>query len=332
MPAVLCFDTNPSETIAVLSEYGRYMRVATRGLRKYADQSKRRRGRRPWLPPFRSFESLRVVTPAAALVLAAEFERMWRLGGPKPFVANVHKWAPAVVDTLWEVGFFKIVGFPDSAPRPALGGDQVIVPMRSGMIADAPAVQQLLQDLRSLYPGQDDGRQAGLVHLYGAMVEAIVNVVRHAYPAQRAAYWGKPSRRWWMTGAVDRRERWTTAVVYDQGVTIPLTLPDWEQYAGWRQRFATMIGVAPAADDPRQDGNVIFVASEQSITSSGKAHHGNGLAQMRNFVDQCHQGHLRIVSRCGEVVFRPKMQPEIKTYDVPIRGTLIEWRVLLDHS
>ncbi len=132
-----------------------------------------------------------------------------------------------------------------------------------------------------------------------------------------------------MTGALDRKMRSTTAVVYDQGVTIPVTLPRWEHYSNWRHRIGRKLGIVPAASDTKSDGEAIAAAVEESLTSSGEAHRGTGLAQMRDFVDQCQDGRLRIMSRCGEVVFRPGKEPEVKTYDVSVGGTLIEWSVLL---
>jgi hypothetical protein len=89
------------------------------------------------------------------------------------------------------------------------------------------------------------------------------------------------------------------------------------------------LGVIPAASDPRSDGEAIAVAVEESISSTGELHRGTGLAQMRQFVDQCREGRLRIVSRSGEVVFRPNAIPDVKTYNVSLGGTLIEWSVLL---
>lgn len=50
---------------------------------------------------------------------------------------------------------------------------------------------------------------------------------------------------------------------------------------------------------------------------------------MRDFVNQCTEGYLRIMSRHGEVVFRENGQREIRNHDVSIGGTLIEWRALL---
>lgn len=89
------------------------------------------------------------------------------------------------------------------------------------------------------------------------------------------------------------------------------------------------LGITPAASDPRSDGEAIAAAVEEAISSTGVAHRGTGLAQMRDFVDQCRDGHLRIMSRCGEVLFRPGQQPDIRTYEISVGGTLIEWSVFL---
>lgn len=93
--------------------------------------------------------------------------------------------------------------------------------------------------------------------------------------------------------------------------------------------MARRVGVRPSVGDPRSDGDAIAAAVEEAVSSTGERHRGTGLAQMRGFVDECHEGRLRIMSRFGEVIFRPGQQPEVGTYDVPIRGTLIEWNVLL---
>lgn len=328
MPQVLCFDKNPEETVAVLSEFGRRMRLPMRGMRSYARPSKHRGAKASSISPFRSFEPITTITPAAALVLAAEFEGASHIWGGAPFVANIHKWNKSVVERLWEIGFFQIVGFPDTEPRPRPDGDVTIVPMRSGMATDSDAVAKLVDDLKRLFPGAKNEAEERLLHLYGPMIEAVENAVRHAYP-EKSRYWGPPSRRWWMTGAVDKRARSMTAVVYDQGVTIPMTLSDWRRFAGWMRRFADLFGVPPAASDVSKDGQVIKVAMEEAVTSTGVDYGGNGLAQMQEFVNRCREGRLRIFSRCGEYVCKSNRQPVVKTYPVPIRGTLIEWTVSL---
>ncbi|WP_316181886.1 MULTISPECIES: hypothetical protein [unclassified Bradyrhizobium] len=328
MPKVLCFDQNGPETVSVLADIRRRMNTPITGVVSTTKASKHRRARQRWSGRYRSFEALEEVSPAAALVLAAEYERILKLTGTPASVIDAERWKPEVLDTFWDIGFFDIVGLPQNLEKPDLKADFAVLPMRSGDTADGPAVSALLTDLKALYPGGSSSAEEKMLHLYGAMVEGIVNVVRHAYPVG-AKHQFRPVNRWWMTGAVDRKDRWTTAVIYDQGITIPGSLPNWQHYSGVRQRLMVALGLVPPPDDPRSDGQAIAAAVEESVSSTGDPHRGHGLAQMRDFVNQCTYGYLRIMSRHGEVVFRQNGQREIKTHGVSIGGTLIEWRALL---
>lgn len=247
-------------------------------------------------------------------------------------LANVESWHDPVVATLRSLGFFELFGFNDMVDRPDLSSPLQILPMRSGRTADSVAVNSLIDGLKGLYPEGDAGSGASLLHLYGAMIEAVVNVVRHAYPTD-GSYVYQPVGRWWMGGAVDREARWTTAMVFDQGVTIPISLPNWHHYGGVLRRLAARaaqgVGIAPAPGDPKSDGQAIAAAVDESVSSTGSSHRGRGLAQMRDFVDQCQEGYLRIMSRFGEVVFRPGLRPDVRSHGTSIGGTLIEWNVLL---
>ena len=67
--------------------------------------------------------------------------------------------------------------------KPDLAADDVILPMRSGDTADPKEIRALVEDLKQLFPGPPkDETEEGLLHLYGAMIEAMVNVKLHAYP------------------------------------------------------------------------------------------------------------------------------------------------------
>jgi len=132
-----------------------------------------------------------------------------------------------------------------------------------------------------------------------------------------------------MTGAVSRADRWTTAIIYDQGITIPVSLPNWQHYGGVARRIGSAFGIGAAPGDPKCDGHAIAAAVEESVSSTGEPHRGHGLAQMRDFVNQCSAGYLRIMSRYGEVVFRQGGERQINNHAVSIGGTLIEWRALL---
>lgn len=331
MPTMLCFDRNCSETLAALAEIRHGLSMRIKGSRGGSKVSKHRNAKPRWSGSYKRFETIESVTPAVALVLAAEYERWRHLRGGTIRVVDAHLWKPEVLDTLWDVGFFDIVGIPQNLEKPDLKASFAILPMRSGESADSPAITELIKDLHGLYPGDrsaDAETEGRMLHLYGAMVEGIVNVVRHAYPANgKFAY--KPVGRWWMTGAVDREAGWTTAVIYDQGITIPVSLPNWQSYSGYSRRILAKIGLVPQPDDPRSDGEAIAAAVEESVSSTGEPHRGHGLAQMRDFVNQCREGYLRIMSRHGEVIFREGGKLEIKTHNISIGGTLIEWGALL---
>ena len=267
------------------------------------------------------------VTPAAALVIAAEFERNKILTGTPPVVVNVAEWDPKVRLTLSEIGFLEIVGFPAGQREPEGERPIKVLRMRSGRTADANEVARLVADLKGLYPGtEDQSIVGGMTHLYGAMIEAVGNVCGHAYPDKLSS---SIVDRWWMTGAVDSVNRRTTAVIFDQGVSIPGSLPNWSRYAGVTRRLVASLKFVPKSSDHRHDGAAISVAVEESVSSTGEAYRGQGLAQMKTFVDLCRDGYLRIMSRNGEVVFRPGSKPIVTSHSASIGGTLIEWNVSL---
>jgi hypothetical protein len=321
MPTVLCFDNNPAETLKSLG----HIRSTLHENRMLRLKLKADPIRRPRVK-YSAFEQIREISPSAALVLASEFERAYHHNGFEAIMVNLEQWHPTVMGMLRALGFFEKFGFSGAMPEPDVADQVRILPMRSGSSADSVAVDTLIRDLKSLYPLADEGRKKGLIHLYGAMVEAIVNVVRHAYPVG-AEHQFPPIDRWWMAGAVDHNARSTTAMVFDQGITIPVSLPNWERYAGVTRRLASLLGLVPAASDTKSDGLAISAAVEESVSSTGDSHRGRGLAQMRDFVDHCRGGYLRIMSRCGEVVMQPGTKPVVRSYETSIGGTLIEWNV-----
>lgn len=324
LPAVMCFDDNCAETLEAISSLRTHL-LAVFALARRRAMLHVPKTRRRTLVGFRDFATMTRITPAAALVLAAEFERIKILTGNPPLVVNVGSWAPEVFMTLWEIGFFEIVGFPTGQKEPEVVGPVKVLKMRSGKTADAGEIAMLISGLKELYPGEGESVHGGMTHLYGAMIEAVGNVCGHAYPRPSAAAVG----RWWMTGAVDAANRRTTAVIFDQGVSIPVSLPNWSRYAGFAKRFVAALRFVPDSGDPQNDGDAIAVAVEEAVSSTGAPHRGQGLAQMKNFVDLCRGGYLRIMSRNGEVVFRPGCKPTVSTHIVSIGGTLIEWNVSL---
>jgi hypothetical protein len=89
MPSVLSFDQNSAMTLEALADLRRALHTRVRGTRSSQAPSKHRGGRQSWLGRYRAFETIHQIAPAAALVLASEYERLFHISRVKPLVANI---------------------------------------------------------------------------------------------------------------------------------------------------------------------------------------------------------------------------------------------------
>jgi hypothetical protein len=167
------------------------------------------------------------------------------------------------------------------------------------------------------------------LQLFGALVEATENTRLHAYPVD----WEDPEsvRRWWMTGAVDAREKRLTLIVYDQGMSIPASLPKWAGYAqieaGLRRLFRNRD--RPHSDSGALDAISLRFAMAIRRSSSGLENRGKGLHVFKDVIDRCRDGKLRIISRRGEFVYEKGRRPRATLLATPLPGTLVEWDLKL---
>ncbi|MBB2167254.1 hypothetical protein HLH36_02590 [Gluconacetobacter aggeris] len=323
MPRVLCFDRNCSNTLSVLSKIRRSLQGVSKLSRKIRERKLKRRG---GVTGYWPFETVKYIGISSALVLAAEYERWHTITNTNMIVIDPHKWHPSVFICLREMGFFDNFKLPLGKPIISSSEDLRIIRMKSGSTADPVAVAGLISELKSMNLSESDNFKDGMIPLYGAMIEGIMNVVRHAYPKDIELGFENIGK-WWMTGAVSQSMRRMSVAIFDQGVTIPRSLPAWDKYSLWKENMKRRIGMAPAANDRNFDGIAIWAAVEESVSSTGDLHRGLGLAQMRSFIDGCSSGYLRIISRNGEVTFRPGDVPVAMNYDHSLDGTLIEWSV-----
>jgi hypothetical protein len=346
----MCLEKNFDETIGVINSIRERLRVKNDHI-VFSDSSAHAAGHLQMLRNYRNFSTICEITPAAALVLAAEYQRWKELGHADLWVADVEHWADSVKNVLQRVGFFEIIGFesqpdfkvgpeiPESEKKKTPQPEMKILRLESGDATKTSAVRKLIDDLKELWPARD-GEQGPLEGLYGAMIEAVGNVVEHAYPVGIKTGCDN-IRKWWITGALDKKGQRTMAVVYDQGVSIPVSLPRSARFEGVAQRLRQMDAVANVARSgltDHWDGEIIKgewdhraieAAVEESLCAIGQPGRGQGLAQMKQFVDQCKEGYLRIASRNGTVVFRPNQKPLATYSQIPLGGTLIEWSVSL---
>lgn len=319
-PSNFCLDENPDEVITFLAE----LRARLAKMTDRTPTQRRAMRRTPrHIEGFTDFSTIRRITPAAALILAAEFDRVRRITGSRMPAINRRNWNPDVERRLDELGFLSLLDTDDRRAAPQPGELRIITPFRSGE-ANAPRdAGQMTETMTNLLRDAGVDPDAVEHEIYTGLLEAMENTRQHAYPEN-----AQPEYRtlplWWMTGEVDIAERKITIAVYDHGVSIPATLPTWDLYSRVVRWFRLAIRRVPGADEVELDGRFIRAAMAVGRTSTGLHHRGKGLGRLREIVTQARAGKLRIISRCGEVWYVPGQRPKEVTRSHSIGGTLIE--------
>ena len=217
MPTVLCLENAYESTVGFISEL-RLRSMLSPGPAVQLEMA-RRRGRVGWVRNYRDFSQLTDITPGAALIVAAEYDRARHLSGVPLSAVDTDQWHPEVYATLQVLGFFEVLGV-QNAPVLDLPPGFFIQPMASEMAANSRSAIDQIVDLF----GKAGGDEALRVALCGAVVDALENVKDHAYPREQFAG-VKHIPNWWFTGAADSNNRSLILGIYDQGITIPVSLP-----------------------------------------------------------------------------------------------------------
>jgi hypothetical protein len=135
IPAVMCLDRNFTETIDFLRDLR--IRTSNRARGRLLRPSGKRQGRIGWVKNITDFSTLHSISAGAALMLAAEYDRISRLSGLVPATIDIHLWDPDVKATLAGLGFFDLLDLKIGI-APYVSG-LLIEPMVSG--SDANLVQ-----------------------------------------------------------------------------------------------------------------------------------------------------------------------------------------------
>lgn len=305
----------------------------------------RRGGRVRTIGTYFDFTAIRQITPAAALVLAAEYDRARmrvlvsamvraaRLGKELDVDAyrlsliDLNHWAPQVVHSLGQLGFFELLDIDEFVPE-VPERDEHILPFVTGDNVDSEAIGELTGKLKDLLDKLAVPNEGTTVHLHGRIMDAIQNVRDHAYPS--GVIWQYPPvGHWWVAASVDTSENRLDLIVYDQGVTIPGSIPRSPRRALISAALRRLVGIDETLIDPKYDGVAIKAAIEAGTTGTDQPHRGKGLMFMRELVTFCKRGEIRILSRNGSYVYGGKGMEDVKTHDMSIGGTLIEWRLYL---
>ncbi len=332
MPATFCLDDNFDETLAFLARLRSHLLddAMLRQLSPNASPAKDSTQRPARLRSYIDFGDMRRITTTAALIMAALYHRKKFITGRRLWTVDEQRWKPEVVDMLLQVGFKELLQMKERKGSVVQRGATKTLQFLSGELADGPSVGKLQQSLLELL-SSDEQEQLLDIQPYGGIFEAILNSHEHAYPNDQA--WDHaPLKCWWITGSVDSEKGLVTVVAYDQGISIPASLPRWEHFGRVRRlmgRLAVRAGLKQDLDSPTYDGVAIRLAMVIARSSTGLAHRGKGLNTLLEVAQRASWGRLRVLSRNGEFVWTTGQRSQTRSHAQSIGGTLVEWQLRL---
>lgn len=299
-------------TLSVLAEYEDTIRFVERIAHVALVERKR---------AFVDLSQCKSIQPEAALILAAQIERC-RAVAPQGIAGR----APLNVREqllLEAFGFFQLAGIPVAQQIQA---HPEIAAMRSGNTpnpSDVDAIYAVISHVLDIDPALERG-------ILGAMGEALINVRDHAYPVDWPGTTACLNGRWWLAGATMADGTGCIFMAYDQGQTIPGSLPKTLETRGLELKafLKSLFGAEPTADQ-----HLIKAAMEVGASRTGLAERGKGLPQFKSLIDKAGGGSLMIWSGRGRYLYGKSAgsaDDGVETFTPlaqAIDGTLILWSV-----
>lgn len=301
LPEVLCFEQNFAETAAVIET-----------MRRVALHEGR--------PILLHFDRVNDIDPAAALAIVAEIFRIRNLRSPSALTGTYPRMR-VIYDLLSDMGFFQLLNIEERYGPPEVNEDlnrPIFLRFLSSNQVLAEAVDSFVGIIeKHLFPMNAVARGK----LVAAIIEAMNNTLDHAHPVVIAGE--TMPRRWWMSSWVNIVDREVMIMLFDQGVGIPKTL-DPALYERVRAALSGAIHFRALTATPT-DGEMIMAATELYRTGTGQPGRGRGFRNMKQFVDACTDGELRVLSNRGRYSYIPGTE----TYgneSLSVGGTIIQWR------
>ncbi len=265
------------------------------------------------------------MSPEAALVLAAEIQRSQDLynkciNGYNPRDKRTYR-------LLRDLGFHELLNFKGQSAGVSGDGQIEYAHMISGNKGETerfPVIIDLVFGRCARLRGTHEMNNLTL-----GLNEAMLNTFHHAYENEEELDY-PPSKnfRWWLAGYRDSKRKEVVFMFYDQGITIPKSLP-----RKWPEKLNAILKGAIGSST---DHELIRAAMEIGRTSSARAGRGWGLRDMRMLVGGNNHdvpvnrdlGSLRILSGKGSYLYNLISGEMCKELPAPFLGTLVVWRLV----
>ena len=200
LPRIFDFDKNYSDSAQVIDIFRRAL------------QARRRIS-------YINFEEVEDVSPACMMAFSA-YADMWKMYAPN-VKTKTQTWHPEVARRFSEIGFFKMLGFPEPANK-SEDGPVKFMPIRSNAVCFSKDVDVghdsvcLQKDIENFI-----GRSLEDVRMYDSVSEAVRNIWDHAYKGMKRS---RLPFKWWVSVAYENALNVLRIIVFDHGMGIPTTI------------------------------------------------------------------------------------------------------------
>lgn len=284
-------------------------------------QTSKHRSKLPRMKGYFDFSEVKHISTGAALVLASIYDVRKVLQGLDQQAVGLANWDPDVRQTMRDLGFFGLLGIEQAVPD-LPNKDTLTAKFRAGAKIDPTEVQGSESVLENIFTFME-AMNANTVPLYSAIMEAMNNVRDHAYPEYRF-HGRRHVKNWWFTASANRATGRLSVAFYDQGISIPVSLPRTRGLKNLAEVFLKDFSLRYNPQDPKFDGPAIEAAMKAAASTTNEPNRGWGLYKIRQMVDSLPGGKLRILSRHGEFVASVGQKPMINFKANPLQGTLVE--------
>lgn len=269
------------------------------------------------------FRKTKLISSAAILYLVAEIDRCRKvagvnmLSGTYPRDRRLHR-------QMRDIGFFDALDVRASLDAAPKVFPLEYIKVQSGTQADGRLAVALRRALFG--PHEENLPRDKKGSFFRGLTEAMTNVSQHAYPEDWDVGAIKVIKKgWWMLGHINKLRKELKIMIVDQGIGIPRSLP--------RTHKDIIPTLLAALKLDASDGAMIQAAMEVGRSRMGQTHRGKGLNDLKQIIDLCQAGTLRIWSKKGEYVYRVRSGKSVslaRGHDTALNGTLVEWTIPLD--
>jgi anti-sigma regulatory factor (Ser/Thr protein kinase) len=337
-PEILCLRENTDATLVFLQKLNQTVSGQPKKKSLKSNWIDRKPNRPPQIKGYTEFSEIAVFATAPALILAAVYERAKVASGEVPPAVNFPNWSPQAFQTLYEIGFFEIIGHaPAEKIREVYVEKQdtsyKVAKTLTGTNADGlkEASDVICELLDYLSIDESTGEDL-IAEINSAVSEAMINVARHAYSDSFISQSSKVClKKWWMSAKADKSDNSLTIAFYDQGETIPGTLPrrEWYQETIETAMRSMIPNFVYASQQRSIDHEYINYSMKKGNTQTGESRRGLGLPQMQDLIDLCPDGTLSILSRQGLYRYDKDIGIYKRKLQIALEGTLVEWKLIL---